>query len=138
MLKIIKKIFTDPDNIDKIQESTVDISVDIPIKTKKELFDEAVKAQVKEVLTRQLIRELEEMCYTPSERSDTKKAYEEYTKWCDLNQGTAESARKKFRELRESFPDALMEVVDWSHVSCISFHQKFDLIRFVDRLLEDV
>ena len=64
MLKIITKFFKKPEEIDN---STVEIKLELPEKTKTELFDEAVKIVVKDKLYRAVKEELVKLCYTVGE-----------------------------------------------------------------------
>lgn len=64
MIKIIAKLFTKPE---EIEDSTVEFVIEVPEKTKTELFDEAVKDVVKRKLRNTVEQELIKLCYTPEE-----------------------------------------------------------------------
>lgn len=69
LIKFITKIFTDTDKLD---ESTVEVVVEIPAKTKQELFDDAVKGVVGNKLRASVITSLTEACYSTEVVEQTK------------------------------------------------------------------
>lgn len=69
MLKIIKKLFTNPENI---QDSSVEISIDIPASDRQAIFTKATQEATKKILRETIHRELVDKCYTVSELEQTK------------------------------------------------------------------
>ncbi len=120
ILKIITKLFKDPESIDK---STVEFTVTPPEKTKQELFDKAVQEVVNRRLTAQIRKELTEMCYSEEELADTKGA-------------KAAKDREVGRdEIVCTFPKA---VSHFDYRTERMYEAKFNLGLFIDKLLEGV
>lgn len=120
ILKIITKLFKDPESIDK---STVEFTVTPPEKTKQELFDKAVQEVVNRRLTAQIRKELAEMCYSEEELADTKGAK------AAKDRGVARD------EIVSTFPKA-----EWylDYGTERFYEARFNLDLFIAKLLEGV
>jgi len=118
ILKIITKLFKDPESID---QSTVEFTVTPPEKTKQELFDKAVQEVVNSHLTAQISKELAEMCYSEEELADTKGAK------AAQDRGVARD------EIVSTFPKAIYYT---DYVCGRQYGARFVLDLFIDKLLE--
>lgn len=117
MIKIIKKIFTEPENI---QDSRVEIEVDIPAKTRKDAFDEAVKEVVAKKLRETVIEELAKECYDVDVWEQTQEVIEKYGEY-------------PIPESNRDYPKANKSR---QHVEFLVYDCPFDLDLFVDRLIK--
>ncbi len=96
LIRFITKIFTDHDKLD---ESTVEVVVELPTRTKQELFDDAVKKVVADELTTAVLISLREACYLPEVVEQTKLATEEYG--CDY------LTSEQLEDIHTRYPKAL-------------------------------
>lgn len=125
MIKIAKKFFTSPE---QIEDSKVEFVVEIPEKTKTELFDEAVKKVIREKLRETLKDELREMCYEEEQIRQTKLALEE-------NGGYVNVSESNVAALLEKFPKTQISI---SSRGPARIELEFNLNNFVDKLLDSV
>lgn len=125
MLKIIKKLFTSPE---QIEDSKVEFVVEVPEKTKTELFDEAVKKVVKEKLREALKGDLRKMCYTEEQITQTELALKENGGYYNVNESSVAA-------LLEKFPKAALSI---SYRGPARIELEFDLNKFVDKLIDGV
>ena len=82
MLKFIPNIFRSKD---KYADSGMSFGVEIPEKTREELFDKAVNDVVKRELRKILYKEMAELCYSPEQISQTEIASRRTQKGEDIN-----------------------------------------------------
>lgn len=125
MIKIIKKFFTSPD---KIEDSKVELIVDIPEETRVKLFDEAVKQVVKQKLYDLIEVQLCEMCYTEAQIKSTKQALE-------FNDGKSFIPYESFHGIVGKFPDARLvrSSTDYYKISL-----DFNLNKFILKIMDGV
>lgn len=117
MIKIIKKLFTEPEYI---QDSRVEIEVDVPAKTRKDAFDEAVKEVVAKKLRETIVEELAKECYDVDVWEQTQDALKHGGFVCD--------------EISKKFPKANTLNAEYSIYG--TYDCPFDIDLFVDRLLK--
>lgn len=121
IIKLITKLFTSPDKID---ESKVEVVIELPPKTKQELFDDAVAKVVREKLHSAILNNLIGACYSPEERADTDKATAEY--------GTGVLDDTTYTELKAKYPKCTL------YCSYRNYYigKGFDVDDFITNLLD--
>ena len=132
MIKIIAKLLQSPD---KIGESSIGVDLEIPQKTKTELFDDAVKKVVRSELHKVLYDELCSMCH---EDDELKQAEEWIKKYNDAVDESMEWRKKDeiADELHEAYPLARDNVsyeggsIGWRVI------REFQIHKFISKILE--
>jgi len=120
MLKFIPKIFRSKE---KYAQSGMSFAVEIPEKTKEELFDKAVKGVVKEELRKLLLKEMAELCYSPEQISQTEIASRRTQKGEDISTTV------------KLFPKAIFAPSGY-RLDSGCFGLTFNMDLFLDRLIE--
>lgn len=125
MIKMIVNLFKEPEKID---ESTVEVAIEVPEKTKTRLFDEAVREVVSGKLKKRLKKEFINRCYSLEAREQTLRAANEH-KETDYDSVA-------FRKILVKYPKAIVYRRYDKNVFDLTFNLDLLIQRLLDKELE--
>lgn len=127
LIKFVTKLFT---AADKLDESTVELVVELPPKTKQELFDDAVLEVVTSKLKVAVINSLREACYSDEIVEQTNLAAASY--------GYGRLSCKQVGSMAVKYPKALYRSDGYQHYFVgLPFNEEFLAERLIKAALKE-